>query len=315
MEEALEDSWSSIAEFAPKFVGFLAILIIGLIVAKIIGKAVDKVLERIGFDRWVERGGVKKALDKSTFDASDIVSKLVYYALVLFVLQMAFGVFGPNPISELLTGVIAFIPKIVVAIIIIIVASAIATGAKNLIQGSLGGLPYGRLLANIAAVFILGLGIIAALEQVEVATAVTTPVLIAVLATIGGILVVGVGGGLVRPMQSRWDGWLGRMEKEAPELREQAKAASGEGQSARYQSYERPEGSLDPQGVDVVAPPYGAAPDAPTDYGTATGSGTGSGSSTTSGSDSGSDLSSGAISGSGVSGTTPDSQQEPHRDA
>lgn len=273
MEDALNDAWSSIAEFVPKFVAFLAILIIGLIVAKLIGKAVDKVLERVGFDRMVERGGVKKALEKSSFDASDIVSKLVYYALALFVLQMAFGVFGPNPISELLTGVIAFIPKIVVAIIIIIVASAIASAVKNLVQGSLGGLSYGRLLANIASVFILGLGVIAALEQVEVATAVTTPVLIALLATVGGILVVGVGGGLVRPMQSRWDGWLGRMEREAPQVREQAKAASGTGQSARYQAYERPEGSLDPQGADVVAPPYGAPPNA----GTSSGSGGASG--------------------------------------
>ncbi|PRY50796.1 putative transporter (transmembrane protein) [Knoellia remsis] len=225
--DALDDAWSSIVEFAPKFLGFLAILIIGLIVAKLIGKAVDKLLERVGFDRWVERGGVKRALSNSSFDASDIVGKLVYYALVLFVLQMAFGVFGPNPISDLLSSVIAFIPKIVVAIVIIIVASAIAAGAKNLIQGSLGGLSYGRLLANIASIFILALGVIAALEQVEVATAVTTPVLIAVLATIGGVLVVGVGGGLVRPMQQRWEGWLNRMEREAPQVAAEARAARG----------------------------------------------------------------------------------------
>lgn len=225
--DALDDAWSSIVEFAPKFLGFLVILIIGLIVAKLIGKAVDKLLERVGFDRWVERGGVKRALSNSSFDASDIVGKLVYYALVLFVLQMAFGVFGPNPISDLLSSVIAFIPKIVVAIVIIIVASAIAAGAKNLIQGSLGGLSYGRLLANIASIFILALGVIAALEQVEVATAVTTPVLIAVLATIGGVLVVGVGGGLVRPMQQRWEGWLNRMEREAPQVAAEARAARG----------------------------------------------------------------------------------------
>ena len=53
-------------------------------------------------------------------DASDIVAKVVYYALVLFVLQFAFGVFGPNPVSDLLAGIISFLPKIVVAIIIVV---------------------------------------------------------------------------------------------------------------------------------------------------------------------------------------------------
>jgi hypothetical protein len=80
------------------------------------------------------------------------------------------------------------------------------------------------MLANIASVFIIALGVIAALSQIGVAVAVTMPVLIAVLATVGGILVVGVGGGLVRPMQQRWDRWLDRAEQEAPQARAPAQA-------------------------------------------------------------------------------------------
>lgn len=244
LSTALTDLWRSVALFVPKFVAFLLILVIGWLVAKAIGKAVDKVLERVGFDRAVERGGIKKALAKSQYDASAIVGKLVYYALLLFVLQLAFGVFGPNPISDLITGVIAFLPKAIVAIIIIVVASAIAAAVRELVANTLGGLSYGKALANIASIFILGLGIIAALNQVGIATTVTTPVLIAVLATIAGILIVGVGGGLVRPMQSRWEQYLETMSREtdrikaevqqAPGVREQARAAKarydGEGQ-------------------------------------------------------------------------------------
>ena len=94
LSEGLTAFWVSLATFVPKLVAFLLILIIGLIVAKAIAKAIEKLLEKAGFDRAVERGGVKKALAKSKFDASDIVAKLVYYTLVLFVLQFAFGVFG-----------------------------------------------------------------------------------------------------------------------------------------------------------------------------------------------------------------------------
>ena len=102
------------------------------------------------------------------------------------------------------------------------VASAIAAAVRELISNSLGGLSYGKTLANIASVFILGFGVIAALNQIGVATTVTTPILIAVLATLGGILVVGVGGGLVQPMAKRWEGYLTKAEDEMPRIKEQA---------------------------------------------------------------------------------------------
>ena len=225
MRDALENGLDSVAVFLPKLIGFLLILIIGYFIAKIIAKAIGKLLEKVGFDRAVERGGVKKALDKSKFDASDLVAKLVFYTLMLFVLQLAFGVFGPNPISELITGVIAFLPKLIVAIIIIVVASAIAAAVKTLIEGTLGGLSYGKVLAGIASAFILFLGVVAALNQIGVATTVTTPILIAILATIAGVIIVGAGGGLIKPMQTRWEGYLTKAEEEAPKVKEEARNA------------------------------------------------------------------------------------------
>ncbi|MDG4781081.1 hypothetical protein O7614_15645 [Micromonospora sp. WMMD961] len=224
VSDAVGDALRSVMLFLPKAVAFLAILVAGWLIAKAVLKIVEKVLERVGFDRAVERGGVRRALSRSRYDASDIVAKLVYYAVLLFTLQLAFGIWGPNPISDLLGAVIAWLPRAFVAIVIVVVAAAIANAVKDIIGGALGGLSYGRVLATTASVFILGLGVIAALNQIGVATAVTTPVLIAVLATIGGILVVGVGGGLVRPMQSRWEGWLTRAEQESQLIAEHARA-------------------------------------------------------------------------------------------
>jgi Conserved TM helix len=220
VEDALRDMWRSIATFAPKLVVFIVILVIGWIIARVVAKVIDKVLERVGFDRAVERGGIRRALQNSRYDASTIVSKIVYYALLLFVLQLAFGVFGPNPVSALLTGVIAFLPKLLVALVIIVVAAAIAAAVRDIVSNALSGLSYGRPLATTASVAILALGIIAALNQVGIALTVTLPVLIAVLGTVGGILIVGVGGGLIKPMQQRWDDYLSRAEREGREFRD-----------------------------------------------------------------------------------------------
>jgi Conserved TM helix len=267
--DSVSDGLSTVARFVPKFIAFLIILVIGYIVARFLAKAVDKVLERVGFDRAVERGGVGRALRNSRYDASDLVSKLVYYAILLLTLQMAFGVFGPNPVSDLLSGVVAWLPKAIVAIVIVVVAAAIANAVREIVSAALGGISYGRILANIAAVFILGLGVIAALNQIGVATTVTLPVLITVLATIGGILIVGVGGGLVRPMQDRWTRWLNRMESDAPMVRQHA-AAYQRGREDTAAAARQPvqathvrETQVQPAATGAAAPPAAASPAQP----------------------------------------------------
>jgi Conserved TM helix len=140
----VSNAWSNVAAFVPKFAVFLLILVVGYLIAKAIAKILSKVLTRVGFDRLVERGGVKRALDRSSYDASGVLAKVVYYA---FVLSTAFGVFGSNPISDYLRAVIGYLPLAFVAIVVI--AAAIAAGARNLIENSLGGLSYARVLANL----------------------------------------------------------------------------------------------------------------------------------------------------------------------
>lgn len=221
---AVSDMLRSVLLFVPKLLLFLAILVIGWLVARLLLRVVGKLLDRIGFDRWVERGGIKAALARSKYDASNIVAKLVYYTVLLFTLQLAFGVWGPNPVSNLISDIVGWLPNLLIAIVIVVVATAIAAGVRNLVSNALSGLSYGRLLANLAFVFIVGVGMVAALNQIGVATTVTTPILIAVLATIAGVLVVGVGGGLVRPMQDRWERWLGRAEQESATIAEHARA-------------------------------------------------------------------------------------------
>lgn len=220
----VSNAWSAVATFVPKLVAFLVIFFIGWLIAKVLGKIVAKVLDKIGFNRVVERGGIKQMLEGSNYDASGIIAKIVYYAILLIALEVAFGVFGPNPISTVLTAIVGWLPRAILAIVIVVIVGAIARAVRDLISGTLSGLSYGRMLGTIASVFIWGLGIIAALNQMGIATAVTTPVLITVLATVGGVAVVGLGGGLIRPMQQRWDTWIGRMENQLPAARAHTQA-------------------------------------------------------------------------------------------
>ncbi len=256
----VSNAWSNVATFVPKLVVFLLILIVGYLVAKAIAKILAKVLQRLGFDRLVERGGVKHALDRSSYDAAGILAKIVYYAIMLFVLSTAFGVFGTNPISDYLRAVIAYLPLVFVAIVIVVIAAAIAAGAKSLIENSLGGLSYARVLANLASGFILAIGVIAALDQLHIAANVVNAILYAALAALVGIAVVAVGGGGIKTMSQRWEAVAARYDEEKPRIAAAARNAPSPSDQARQIAADR---SPSP---GTATRPYTQRPDDPGRY-------------------------------------------------
>jgi hypothetical protein len=216
----VEQAWTNFITFLPKLALAIVILVVGYFVARFLGKLFDAALRRIGFDRLVERGGIQRALSRTQYHASGLVGKIVFYALLLFVLHLAFDMFGPNPVSDLLSSIIAFLPSLFVALVIVVLSALIATAVKDILQATLAGLSYGKFLANLVAIAIVTTGIFAALSEINIAPAIVNGLFYALLAAAAGSAIVAIGGGGIVPMRGQWEKWLGRMEKEAPNLRE-----------------------------------------------------------------------------------------------
>jgi len=222
IQQGLTDAWSSIATFVPKLVGFLLILLIGYIIAKVLARIVDGLLERVGFDRWVERGSFGTALQRSRFDASDILAQLVFWTVFLIALQLAFGAFGPNPVSDLLRGLIAYLPRLFVAVVILVIASALAKVVTDILKATLASVSGGEWIARAAGMAILVFGVFAALNQLEIAPAIVNGLYYAILVAIVGAFIVAVGGGGVRTMQRYWERASTSVESKTDEIKRQA---------------------------------------------------------------------------------------------
>ncbi|HZA82972.1 MAG TPA: hypothetical protein VFC13_16115, partial [Actinomycetes bacterium] len=190
----IESAWSNVATFVPKLAAAIVILIVGYLVAKVVSRILDRILERVGFDRIVERGGLRQALARSRYEPSDILAKVVYWTIMLFVLQLAFGVFGSNPISDLLRGLIAYLPNLFVAILIVVIAAAVAKAVTDLLSSLLGAMEGGQLIARAAGFAILVFAAFAALDQLRIAPRIVTGLWYAILAAVVGSVIVAVGG-------------------------------------------------------------------------------------------------------------------------
>jgi hypothetical protein len=222
---SVEEGLGTVVRLLPTVLMFLLVLIVGYFIAKAVAGLLAKVLQRVGFDRAVERGGVKQALQRSQYDASDILGKVVFYGLFLFVLQLAFGLFGPNPISDLITGVISYLPRLFVAILIVVIGAAVAAAVKEIVEASLGGLSYGRVLALAASTAILVVAAFAALDQLGIAESIVQTAFTGIIVAIAGVTIVAVGGGGIQVMAEQWRGVAQKLHEEAPNIRQEASGA------------------------------------------------------------------------------------------
>lgn len=232
-------AWANTIAFLPKLLVFLVIAIGGYYLSKFIAKLLDRVLERVGFDTIVERGEVKQVLSRTRYDASDLLSKIVFYTIFLFVLQLAFGIFGPNPVSDLLTRVVAFLPNIFVAIVIVVVAAAVARAVKDILGAMLAGLSYGRTLAKIASALIMVVGVFAALNQLQIAPAIVNGLFYAGLAIVAGSAIIAIGGGGIQPMRTQWEKALRKVENDGSKFVTEAQTGA-HAMEERAQAWKKP---------------------------------------------------------------------------
>ena len=228
LEAGLEEAWENVVTFAPKLLGFFIILLIGFFIAKLLSKLTNSLLERVGFDGWVQRGALQTAFVRAKTDASDLVALIVFWAVFLITLQLAFGIWGPNPITDLIEGIIAYLPNVIAAVIILVIAAAIARVVTDVLTPALGAVRGGGWIARVAGIAILVVGVFAALDQLEIAPAIVNGLFYALLVVVAGSLLVSFGVGGI-PLARRYlERWGGRADQAVGEMR-----ASGAMEMAR----------------------------------------------------------------------------------
>ncbi len=195
--QGIEDAWSDLASFAPKLIAAIVVLMVGWFIARIIRKIVEKVLAKIKFDQYVDKAGIGAPVERAGYpDSGKLLAKLIYYMIMLTVLQLAIGVFGDSAVNEAFDGLIAFIPKLFIAIIIVVITGVVANTVRSLVEPAVSHLGVGPLLAKAAFVAIWVIGGFAAFDQLEVASDTVDTLFQTVAYSLGLILVIkfGVGG-------------------------------------------------------------------------------------------------------------------------
>jgi len=192
--EALQNLWQGFLVFIPKLVGAIIIFIIGWFIAVGVGKLISEILKRIKFNQIFERGVWKEALEKAEFkvDASGFIGAVCKWILAIVFLLAAVEILGLVQFADFLIKVLAYLPNVVVAAFIFVVAVIIADILEKVVRALVEGVRvgYGQIVGAIVRWSIWIFAILAILIQLKIA-----PALLQVL-FIGFVALIAIAGGL-----------------------------------------------------------------------------------------------------------------------
>ena len=186
--------------FVPRLIGFLVILLVGYLVATALSKAVTFLLRKVGFDRFSTRIGLTRLESQMgvKMDAAGILGRIVYWFVFLIFLIPAVDSLGLTAVSALLGQVVAYIPNVFVAILILFLGTLAATFVADIVRGAASSSRIGNpnIFANIARYAILGFVAIVALEQLNIGAALLNILFTAIMgaAALAFGLAFGLGG-------------------------------------------------------------------------------------------------------------------------
>jgi Conserved TM helix len=198
ISQSLQRAIDDLLGFLPRLLGFLILLLIGFLVAKVLQKVVSLALDKAGADRALRSGASGEVVNRVAPDLSPsaLIGRVVFWFVFLGALSIAISSLGITALNDFLADVFAYLPNVVAAILIFIVASAVAGLLARLITRVIGESPTGKLAATAVPALVMAIAVFMILNQLHIATAIVTITYAAVMGALalGMALAFGLGG-------------------------------------------------------------------------------------------------------------------------
>lgn len=195
---SLQKALNGFLGFLPNLLGFLVILIVGYIIARLVKGILTKVLEKVGIDKALHSGPAGPHVKRFSPAASPaaLIAGVVFWLIFLFVLTAAIGALKIPSVTAFMNTVLNYLPNVIAAVIIFVIAGVIATAIGGAVAKLMGDTPTGKVVATAVPVLIMGIAVFMILNQLKIAPAIVQITYIALLGSValGSALAFGLGG-------------------------------------------------------------------------------------------------------------------------
>jgi small-conductance mechanosensitive channel len=186
---AFSDALRGFFAFLPRLFGAVIVLVIGLFVGRAVGALVTRLLRMVGFDRIADRAEIDDFLRNAgvQMDPARMVGELAKWFVFLIFFQVAASALGVPELTAVLNQIVGFIPRVVVALVILLVGALAANFLAGLVRGSLGTARVGNanLLATVVRWGVVAFAVVAALSQLQIAPEIVNTLWTALIGGLG----------------------------------------------------------------------------------------------------------------------------------
>ena len=198
ISDSLQRGLDEFIAFLPRLIGFLIILLIGWLISRLVKALVVKALQGVGIDRALSGGTAGPYVARVMPNArpSEVIGTLAFWFLFLGAIAIAVSQLGIAALDNFVQAIAAYIPNVVVAILIFVVAGALAAAVSSLVSRSLGDTATGRIAGAAAPVLIMGIATFMILDELNIAPTIVEVTYIALLGSValGMAIAFGLGG-------------------------------------------------------------------------------------------------------------------------
>jgi hypothetical protein len=198
--DSLRGLWGEVLNFLPALIGAIIIFIIGLVIASLLEKVVERIIFYLKIDNVMRKAEVEGYLERANvrLNVGTFIGKLVYWFIVVAFLLAASDILNFTAFSDFLKQVLNFIPSVIIAVLIMLAALVVANFLRQLVTASVASakLNYAKGLGALTWWVVVVFGLLTALPQIGINSAIIQTLvmgLIAMLALAGG-LAFGLGG-------------------------------------------------------------------------------------------------------------------------
>lgn len=198
--QSVQTLTNGVADFLPKFIAALLFVIIGWVFGAAVGRVVQQLIDTMKADEWLAKAGVDKFLARAGYklQAGAFIGWLAKIFFILVFLLPAFNILGLSQVNTFLNEVLMYIPQVIVAAIILFVASVAADLLSGAVSGATNamGSSMANMLGSVTRWAIWIFAIMVSLTQLGIAAqymSILFTGIIAMLALAGG-LAFGLGG-------------------------------------------------------------------------------------------------------------------------
>jgi hypothetical protein len=233
--DSVQRALDSFFGFVPNILGFLVILLIGFIIAKVAKKAIATLLQKVGLDRALHSSDAGQYVERVSPGASPakLIGAVAFWFVFLFAISAAIGALKIPALSDFIAQVQAFLPNIVVAAVIFVVAAALAGVVGGAAHKLMGDTPTGKIVRAVVPGLILAIGTFMVLDQLKIAPQIVTITYAALLGmlALAGALAFGLGGREVAAdlLRSAYDSGqqnTGRVKRDMQQGKQRAEQAA-----------------------------------------------------------------------------------------